>query len=64
MKHHRIVAIKMAPAVLCHKAGKLRNGLDLAVRAMVLHIAYKLKAHVVRKTEINSKERFKDKENF
>ena len=47
---------------LCHEAGKLRNGLDLAVKATTL--IFSLKTHVVRKREIYSKERFKDEEHL
>ena len=46
---------------------KLRNGLHLAGKAtalVLLRLLGKLKTHVVRKREIYSKERFKDKENF
>ena len=52
----------MVPAILCHEAGKLRNGLDLAIKATAL--IFSLKSHVVRKREIYSKEKFKDKENI
>ena len=47
MKHCRVVMIKMA--LLCHEAGKLRNGLDLAVKATAFILS--LKTHVVRKRE-------------
>ena len=39
LNRHRVVAMKMALAILCHEAGKLRNGLDLAIKAMTFHIA-------------------------
>ena len=62
LKHCRVVTIKMALGYLCHEAGKLRNGLDPAIKAMTLILS--LKTHVVTKREIYSKERFKDKENL
>ena len=61
---HRVVAIKMAPAVLCHEGGKLRNGLDLPSKPRLSILLSKLKAHVVRKRETYSKERLKEEENL
>ena len=63
MKCHRSCSNKNGYSwYLCHEAGKLRNGLDLAVKATTFILF--LKTHVVRKRETYSKERFKDKENL
>ena len=57
----------MLQLYFCHEAGKLRNELDPAIKATALILSIllsKLKTHVVRKREIYSKERLKDKENL
>ena len=59
----------MAPASISaiwlgSQKNKLRDGLDPVIKVMVLILAKslnKLKTHVVRKRELNSKDIFKDK---
>ena len=65
MKLRRVVAINMAPtstSAMRLDLQKAENGVDPVTKAMALILAIllsKLKTHVVRKREINSKDRFR-----